>query len=582
MSGKDDLSKLFKFKIMYIDSIELDPPSVEITYNIMPDIKAEFDGINSFNDIDAAYENAMSSASLSGQAFDKSRNKTLELYVNGRKYLGDIFFIIERDTNGCIEFSNCRKYAKTSGIVSDVYVSHSGNANLKISYSTGNMSGEEIIVHAFIKPPVRSGTLSKMLDEPHASCKITIMPGDKDSELSGKMKFAGSSQGYQYPFADMLPRYDADGNVLYYYGCELKARSDIVYVGLFETENILMSYKQYAYVPFAVKEFNNGTLTLSGGKRVNFASDGSIIAFSANQAGVYDPDSGNLYDKSSAINSFGINDLVSDDPDSTGYTFYVWIKQSLPYTVSGTSIKACDLEYTGGKAVYIGSDGNRYPSNDVRFAIIEGDEAISIEGYSEDNGKVYVYGTTSANTNRKVEYIGQRILIAVIEDMKIVCPECRYPIVVSNDESIATGVVAAHNSFRYEQEHADFSVDITGECEGKATVITVFGNCSSCCEIKVMVTDEPEHNNMDESNITKHYTLNGELGGSEYYFDYALTVPRSVTIKSGETVSIPLTVTIIGKDPLRNEIREPYDSIYIYHLMTAPAICWIFHSPQEI
>jgi len=562
-SGKNDMSKLFKFKIMYIDSIELDPPSIEITYDMMSDIKAGFEDINSFDDIDAAFERAMSSASLSEMAFDKSKNKTLELYVNGRKYLGDVYFVVERDPNGCVEFSNCRKYANTSGIASDVYVSHSGSANIKISYSAGNMSVEDITIHAFLKSPNRSSTLSKMLDEPHASCKITIMPGEKDSELSGKMKYATNGQGFQYPFSDMLPYYDADGNVLYYYGCELTARSDIVYVGLFETENVLMTYKQYAYVPFAVKEFNNGTLTISGGKRINFASDSSIIAFSANQAGVCNPDVGNLYDKNSAINSFGINDLVSDDPDSTGYIFYVWIKQSLPYTVSGTSVKACTLEYTGGKAIYIGSDGKRYSSNDVRFAVIEGDEAINIEGFTENNGKVYVYGTTSANANRKVEYIGQRVLIAVSEDMKIVCPECQYPAVVSNNESIATGAVAAHNSFRYEHEHADFSVDITGEDEGNDTVITVYGNCNSSCEIKVFVTDESEQDETDDSMITKHYTLNGELGGSEYYFDYALTVPRSIKVKSGETVSIPITVTKTGKDPLRSGGIEPYYSIDI-------------------
>ena len=580
--GKDDLSKLFKFKVVYIDSIELDPPSIEITYDMMSGIKTGFEGINSFDDIDAAFESAMSSASLSEMAFDKSKNKTLELYVNGRKYLGDIYFVVERDTNGCIEFSNCRKYAGTSGIASDVFVSHNGNANVKISYSTGGMSVEDITIHAFLKAPNRSSTLSKMLEEPHASCKITIMPGDKDTELTGKMKFSGNSEGFQYPFSDMLPYYDAYGNVLYYYGCELTARSDIVYVGLFETENVLMTYKQYAYVPFAVKEFNNGTLTLSGGKRVNFASDSTVIAFSANQTGICNPDVGNLYDKNSAINSFGINELVSDDPDSTGYTFYVWIKQSLPYTVSGTSIKACTLEYTGGKAVYIGSDGKRYSSNDVRFAVIEGDEAINIEGFAENDGKVYIYGTTSANANRKVEYIGQRILIAVSEDMKIVCPECQFPTVVSNDESIATGAVASHNSFRYEQEHADFSVDITGEDDGKETVITVYGNCNSSCEIKVFVTDEPEQDESDDSMITKHYTLNGELGGSEYYFDYTLTVPRSIKVKSGENVSIPITVTITGKDPLRSGDIEPYDSIDITFDDTARSMLNVLRSGRNI
>ena len=187
---KDGTTKSFNYRIMYIDSVELDPPSIEITYNMSGTLKDDFGHINSFEDIDAAYEAAMSAATLSEKAFDKSSNKTLALYVNGKKYLGDVYYIIERDPNGCLEMSNCRKYTETSGVASDIYTSGSGNVNLKISYSTKRMSVEEITVHAFLKPPKANSTLSQMFDEPHASCKIAIMPGNKDTEKIGEMKFA--------------------------------------------------------------------------------------------------------------------------------------------------------------------------------------------------------------------------------------------------------------------------------------------------------------------------------------------------------------------------------------------------------
>jgi hypothetical protein len=560
---KDDNSKSFNFRIMYINSVELDPSSIEITYNMADTLKDDFAHINSFDDIDAAYEAAMSSATLSDTAFNKSCNKSVSLYVNGKKYLGDVYYIIERDTNGCVEMSNCRKYTGTSGIASDIFTSGSGNANLKISYSTKRMSVEEIIIHAFLKPPKASSTLSQMFDEPHASCKISIMPGDKDEENTGKMQFAVNTDGFEYPFADTLPFRDAQGNVLYYYGCELKARNYIVYVGLFETENVLMSYKEYAYIPFAVRKFDNGTVTLSDGKRVNFAFDSRVQALSVNDIGICDPDSGSLYDKNSAITSFGINDLAADDLDSTGYAFYVWLKCDLPYTVSGASLKSCSLSYTGGKAYYTCQDGKKYTSSEVRFAVLEGGEAVNIEGFAENDGKIYVYGTTSANASRRTEYVGQRIIIAVNEEKRVFCPESVYPTAISSDETVASCCIAAPNNFRYEHEKAAFSVDITGENEGKETVVTVYGNCSSECRIKVVVVDDDDDDTRSDSRITKHYTLNGELGGKKYHFDYSLTVPKTITVKAGETIRIPYEVKMTGNDPLRSSEAEPNSTVAI-------------------
>ena len=559
---KDGTTKNFNYRIMYIDSVELDPPSIEITYNMAGTLKDDFGHINSFEDIDAAYEAAMSAATLSEKAFDKSSNKTLALYVNGKKYLGDVYYIIERDPNGCVEMSNCRKYTGTSGVASDIYTSGIGNVNLKISYSTKGMSVEEITVNAFLKPPKANSTLSQMFEEPHASCKITIMPGDKDTEKTGEMKFAANPDGFEYPFADMLPYRDSQGNVLYYYGCELKARTETVYVGLFETENVLMSYKEYAYIPFAVRRFDSGKLTLSDGKRINFASDSRVIALSANQTGVCDPDSGSLYDKNSAISAFGINDLTADDLDSTGYSFYVWLKCDLPYTVSGAILKNCTLDYSGGKAQYICNDGKRYTASEVRFAVLEGDEAVNIEGFAENNGKVYVYGTTSANASRKTEYIGQRIMIAVNEEKRVTCPESVFPTVSSSDETVASCCIAAPNSFRYEHEKAAFSVDITGEDDGKEAVVSVLGNCSSECQIRVIVVDDETDSGSDDR-ITKHYTLNGELGSSKYYFDYVLTVPKTITVKAGEAINIPYEVMMTGKDPLRSTEADPYSTVEI-------------------
>jgi|GEM_PF-4665785 len=562
---EDNSSASLRMHVMYINTIGLDPLFIDITYNMMSNLQATAGQINGYDDVQALYESAMSEAT--SNAYNKTKTKKLTLYVNDSKYSGNVYYVIQNDNNNNISSTDWHEYSDSNGIHSGVYKGK-GTVNLKISYNDKKAMNSSITLYAFLSPPDGKTSINDMLKSGrYAECKISIKAGAEDADNTKNLDIKFGS--YEYPFTGLIPYNDAENSLTYYYGVDLTPKYKTITVKEDDWETVPIYGTTYAVIPMKIKSIHNGTVKTVNGKSYAFSTNKNVYALSVVPAGNASPDSGDLYTQKAAAD--GISTMDVDDLTGADYDFYVWVRVDCPCSVRCVTSVSCTATYSNGKVTYTDWLGGTYDSSKAKFAVMTytvknsdgttGTMGMKIGKYSYDNGKVYVTGTIATGENKKVEYTGQRVMIAVEKDIPVICPESSAPSVTSKDSSIATAEMKQPNYGQLQYEKVRLLVEIDGISAGKTTV-TVYDYSGNTCDIEVTVPDEFKDDE-DDSIVTKHYTVEGTNRGKKYYFDYYFSVPKTVNLKVGESISVPVTASVTGSNPTYADIKDPYSEIKV-------------------
>ena len=566
MSEKEDNSSAsLRMHVMYINTMGFDPQSINITYNMMKNMQNTVGQITSFDDLQALYDSAMANAT--SNAYNKTKSKKLSLYVNDSKYAGSVYYIIQNDNNHNISSTDWKEFSDSNGIHSGVYKGK-GTVNLKISYSDQTAMNSSITIYAFLSPPDGKKSINEMLNsEYYAKCTINIRAGAEDSDVTEDLNIQFGS--YEYPFTGLIPYHDAENSLTYYYGCDLTPKYDKITVKEGDWEDIPIYGKTYAVIPMKIKSIHNGTVKKVSGKSYTFDSNKNVYALSVVPAGSASPDTGDLYTQKTATD--GINAMDASDLTGADFDFYIWVREDCPCTVKCLTSVSCVANYSNGKTTYTDYMSNTYNSSDVKFAVMSyniknsdgtvGTMGFSVGKFTSQDGKVYVIGTTAAGENKKVEYTGQRIMIAVQKEIPVICPESASPSVTSDDSSIATAELKRPSEGQLQFERVRLLIEVDGMSAGKTTV-TVYDYSGNTCDIEVTVPEEFTDNE-DDTTVTKHYTVEGTNRGKKYYFDYYFSVPKTVNLKVGESASIQVEASVTGSNPTYADIKDPYSEIKV-------------------
>lgn len=578
---EDNASGSLRMHVMYIDMLMFDPAQLSIKYNINNDLRQSASNIHSPGDVEAAKQQAMNEAN--SNSLNKTKVQKFTLYVNNSKYFGNVYYIIDKtDKNVAIETSDWQVYSPANGIHSDVYKGK-GTLNLKISYSDKvGQQPTNIVIYAFLAPPDGKKTLQELTSIQEGGTKkfyamitINISPyaSDKEKEEVSEVTSLNedfSKDGYEYPFAGLIPYHDAMNCLSYYYGCELTPKYDKVIVMSGDWESVPIYGKTFAVVPMKVKSIRNGKVTTTNGNTYVYGSNEKIYAISQVKRGDLNLDTYTAYPResmTSTMNSVNISDASSELDDD----LYIWVRVDLPYKIKNVMSIVCSLSYSNGKAVYTDIFGDTYSQSDLKFGVMTinvnnpdgttGTMGLSISKVTSEGGIIYVTGRLSTGENKKVEYTGQKIMVGAEKEFPITCPESSAPSATSSDPSVATAEMKQPNYGQLQYEKVRLLVEIDGISEGKTTV-TVYDYSGNTCDIEVTVPDEFTDNE-DDSTVTKHYTVEGTNRGKKYYFDYYFSVPKVVNLKVGESVSVPVEANVTGSNPTYADIKDPYSEIKV-------------------